>query len=102
MGAQGSIINLLSPFKNYFEYIALTVRHCGITHGPSGKLWRQRSSRPGFVPGVQVYSLFPLSSGLGLAGSHHTHPVALQNINPSSHFFFNNKFLMLTKKKKKI
>lgn len=87
MGAQGSIINPLSPFKNYFEYIALTVRHCGITHGPSGKLGRERSSRPGFVPGVQGYSLFPLGFGLGLAGSQHTHPVAPKNVNPSYYFF---------------
>lgn len=44
MGAQCAIINPLSPFKNYLEYIALTVRHSGITHGPSGKLGRERDA----------------------------------------------------------
>lgn len=45
VGAQGSGNNPLSPFKNRPEYVVLTVRHCGITHGPSGRLGRDPPGR---------------------------------------------------------
>lgn len=87
VGAQGSGNNPLSPFKNWLECVALTVRHCGITHGTSGKLGRDPPGQALCLKcGATLCS--PPSSGLGLAGSRHTHAAAPQNIKPPCFFFF--------------